>query len=424
MESQTLKLFSDFISIESVSTDSNRHKEILKAVEFLKKEIELLGFKVNIYQKDSCPPLIIANNYPSNGRRIDKKTIGIYAHYDVQPEDPVEKWESPPFELTKKNGKLYGRGVADDKGHIIQILASINRLIKAGNLKNNLVLIFEGEEETGSNHFEELINQAKKELEKVDVFYLLDMGMKEKNIPQIFYGLRGTIAFELKIRTSETDLHSGVYGNRALNPAQLAVELMSKLKNSQTRKIKIPKFYDQVKKITQEEKSLLLKVNDSLLSKIYPSLDINGMVSGYTGEGSKTIIPAEALVKFSIRLVPNQSHKEIEKIVEKFIKDNLPKDLNYRLKVFAGADPFYTDYKNSYIKKTADILKNIFKEEAVYNRSGASVGAAEILQRLFAKPIILTGFTLSDCAIHSPNENYDEKLFFKGIVSLEKIFAQ
>ena len=415
-----LKQFAEFVSIQSVSTDKNRNNEILKAVEFLKREIKSLGFQVNIYQKNGCPPLIIAKKIVSQNTR----TIGIYAHYDVQPEDPIRQWKSPPFKLTQKNGKLFGRGVADDKGHIIQTLIAINQLIDAKKLNNNIILIFEGEEEVGSQNFEKLINQAKKDLEIINVFYVLDMGMKEKNIPQIYYGLRGIVAFELKIKTSETDLHSGVFGNQVSNPAQLISELMSKIKNSQTRKIKIPGFYDQVKKITTDETNLLLKVNDSLSSKIYPSLDINGMVSGYTGEGSKMIIPAEALVKFSIRLVPSQNHKEVEKIVKKFIKNNLPKEVNYELKIMAGSDPFYTDYRNSYVKKTADILKNIFKKEVDYNRSGASIGAAEILQRLFEKPIILTGFTLADCAIHSPNENYDEELFFKGIVSLEKIFAQ
>ena len=147
------------------------------------------------------------------------------------------------------------------------------------------------------------------------------------------------------------------------------------------------------------------------------------MISGYTGEGSKTIIPAEAMVKFSIRLVPDQNHKKIIKIIEEFIKNNLPKEIDYKLKVFSGADPFYSDYKNSYIKKTAGILKNIFNEETVFNRSGASIPAAEILQRLFGKPIILTGFILPDCAIHSPNENYDEEMFLKGIEALTKLFS-
>lgn len=411
MNNKILKLFSDFINIESVSTDSNRHPEILKAVEFLKKEIKSLGFEVKIYQKENCPPLIIGY-LPSSSRSSKDgkaKAIGVYAHYDVQPEDPVEKWDSPPFKLDLKGGKMFGRGVADDKGHIIQILVAIRRLVEtrhASSLQNNIVLIFEGEEEVGSQNFESLAGQAKKELEKVDVFYILDMGMKAKNVPQIFYGLRGIIAFELKIKTSETDLHSGVFGNRVFNPAQLLSELMSKIKDSQTGKIKIPEFYDQVKK-----------------NQLQPSLDINGMVSGYTGEGTKTIIPAEATVKFSIRLVPDQDHKKIERLVQKFIKNNLPEKVDFKLKIFTGSNPFYTDFKNPYAKKTADILNEVFKNKTHFDRSGGSIAAAEILQRLFKKPIILTGFTLPDENIHAPNENIDEEMFFKGIVSLEKIFS-
>lgn len=403
---KSIKLLSDFISIQSVSTDPSRHGEILKAVRFLKKEIKSLRFEVNIYQKNNCPPLVIAKHYLNDDRLIDRKTIGVYAHYDVQPEDPVEKWGSPPFKLDLKGGKMFGRGIADDKGHIIQILIAVKKLIETKKLRNNLVLIFEGEEEVGSKNFESLVSQVKKDLEKIDVFYLLDMGMKAKNIPQIFYGLKGIIAFELKIKTSETDLHSGVYGNRALNPAQLLSELMSKMKDSQTGKIKIPEFYNQVKK-----------------NQLKPSLDINGMVSGYTGEGTKTIIPAEATVKFSIRLVPDQDHKKIERLVQKFIKNNLPEKVYFQLKIFTGSNPFHTDFKNAYAEKTAKILNQVFKNKTHFNRSGGSIAAAEILQRLFAKPIILTGFTLPDENIHAPNENIDEEMFFKGIVSLEEIFS-
>ena len=399
----TNQLFSEFVSIQSVSTDPSRYDQILKAVEFLEKEIKSLEFEINIYQKGNCPPLIVAKKIVSS----NTKTIGVYAHYDVQPEDPVEKWDSPPFKLTSKNGKMFGRGVADDKGHIIQTLIAIRRLIETEKLRNNIVLIFEGEEEVGSKNFESLAGRAKKELERIDVFYILDMGMKAKNVPQIFYSLRGIIAFELKIKTSETDLHSGVYGNRALNPAQLLSELMSKMKDSQTVKIKVPGFYDQVKK-----------------NQLQPSLDINGMVSGYTGEGTKTIIPGTALVKFSIRLVSDQDHKKIERLVQKFIKNNLPEKVDFQLRIFAGSNPFYTDFENPYTKKTAKILSEIFKNKTHFNRSGGSIAAAEILQRLFAKPIILTGFTLPDENIHAPNENIDEKMFFKGIVSLEKIFSQ
>jgi len=426
VRNQILKLFSDFVSIQSVSTDSKRHKEILKAADFVKKELISLGCQVNLYQKylpagrqENCPPLIVGKKIISP----KAKTLGVYAHYDVQPEDPVDQWKTPPFKLTVKDGKIYGRGTADDKGHLIQILAATKKLIEPKSLKNNLIFIFEGEEEVGSVNFEELIKKDSL-LSKVDAFYVFDMGMKDKNIPQIFYGLRGIVAFELKIKTSEVDLHSGIYGNRVPNPAQLMADLMSRMKDSKMGKIKIPGFYNQVKEIIQEEKDLLSKSNDTLVSKIYPSLDINGMVSGYIGEGSKTIIPANAMVKFSIRLVPNQKHRQIEQLVEKFIRDNLPKGIEYKLKIFTGSDSFYTDFESPYVQKTAKIFEEVFNRKTLFNRSGGSVAAAEILQRLFKKPVILIGFTLPNNNIHAPNENFDEEMFFKGILAIEKIFAQ
>ena len=437
MQDQAIKLLSDFIAIESVSTDKSRHKEILKAVDFLKKMISKLGFEVDIYQIKDSSPLIVAKRIISP----NLKTIGIYAHYDVQPEDPVDKWDSPPFKLDIRGGKIYGRGVADDKGHIIQILTAIDRSIKNKKLSNNIVLVFEGEEENKGANFELFVGQAKKDLETVDVFYIFDMGMKAKNIPQIFYGLRGIITGELKIKIGKTDLHSGVYGNRVINPAQIIAEFLAKIKNGETNEIKIPGFYSTVKKISQKERDLLSEfisddetekknagikkfIGDFLSSKVLPSFEVNGIVSGYTGQGSKTIIPSEATLKFSIRLVPNQISQEIKKITEDFIQRNLPKGVDYVLEISDGGDPFYTDFENHFAKKTAEILSDVFKNKTYFNRSGGSIAAAEVLQRLFKKPIILTGFTLPDENIHAPNENIDEEMFYKGIVSLEKIISQ
>jgi len=437
MQDQTIKLLSDFISIRSVSTDKSKREEVLKAVEFLENEIKTLGFEVKICKKNNFSPLIVAKKIISSSA----KTIAIYAHYDVQPEDPVEQWESPPFKLTAKNGKIYGRGVADDKGHIIQTLTAISRLVEKNKLENNIVLIFEGEEENEDESFELLIDEVKKDLEAVNVFYILDMGMKAKNIPQIYYGLRGIITGELKVRIGTTDLHSGVYGNRVLNPAQIIAELLAKIKDGKTNKIKIPGFYDSVKKISQKETDLLREftlddeaekknagvkefIGDFLSSKVLPSFEINGIISGYTGQGAKTIIPSEAILKFSIRLVPNQKSKEIKKITEDFIRNNLPKELDFILEISDGGDPFYTDFENSFAQKTAEILSDVFKNKTYFNRSGGSIPAAEILQRLFKKPIILTGFTLPDENIHAPNENINEEMFYKGITSLEKIISQ
>jgi len=443
-----LDIFSKFIFIESVSTDRSKHDEILKAVEYLENELELIGFKISIFEKDNGPPLIIGQYSSVKSNLKAKKTIGVYAHYDVQSADPVEKWDSPPFKLSSREGKLFGRGVADDKGHIIQILAAVKQLIMENMLTNNIVLIFEGEEEIGSRNFEYLINKAKKQLsfqseslDKIDVFYILDMGMKDKNIPQIFYGLRGIMTGELKIKTGTTDLHSGIYGNRVINPAQILAELLTKIKNVKTNKIKIPGFYDRFKRASRKEINILSEfllstkeekqnagvkefINNPLSSKILPSFEVNGIFSGYTGQGVKTIIPSEASLKFSFRLVPDQRPEEIKKITEKYIKNNLPKELDYTLSIDCGCSSFYTNYDNIYIKKTAQILSEVFNNKTYFNRSGGSIAAAGIIQKLFLKPIVLTGFTLPDENIHAPNENINEEVFFKGIQVLKKIFSQ
>ena len=405
-----LEKLKKLVAIPSVSTDPGRRNKIMEAAEFIRKELSALGCTIKFLRYKNYPPLIIGHKI------VDKsaKTIGIYAHYDVQPEDPMEKWLSPPFELTKRGEKLYGRGVADDKIHLIQSVIAAKNLIERGSLENNLIFIFEGEEEIGSIHFEELVKKAGAAVGKSDFFYVFDVGMKEKNVPQIFYGLRGVISGELKVKTGETDLHSGIYGNRVLNPIQAIAELLAKIKDGQTHKIKIPGFYGGVKKVSQKEM-------DS--AKVNPSFEVNGIYSGYAGPGWKSVIPAEATVKFSLRLVPNQKPEKIKPMVKKFIESNLSRQVKWELTLSPGSNPFYTDFNNPYTKKTAKILSNFFGNRCYFNRSGGSIAAAEILQRLFKKPVILTGFTLPDENIHAPNENIDEEMFFKGIVAMEGIFS-
>ena len=409
MDKKTSKLFSDFVSIQSVSTDPSRHSEILRAVEFLKKELKSIGFEVKTYQKDNCPPLIIGICKPASAKAPARrgKTLGIYAHYDVQPEDPIGEWESPPFNLTSRNGKLFGRGVADDKGHIVQTLAAIRHMVETQNLASlqNIVLILEGEEEVGSQNFEYLINQAKQDLKKINVFYVLDMGMETGDQPEIFYELKGLIGFDIEVRTSKQDLHSGVYGNKVENPIQILSELFSKIKDSRKKKILIPRFYEKV------------------MSSLNPSFDIHGISGGYNGQGGKTIIPAKASAKFSFRLVENQTPDEIEKIVTDFIRENIPKGVEYTLKTLGKLNPFYADINNKYVKETDKIFTEIFGKKTLFKRSGGSIGATSTLAKIFKKPLILTGFTLSDCNIHSPNENVDEEMFGKGIKALERIFS-
>jgi amidohydrolase len=439
-QNEIINFLSDFVKIQSVSTDKNRFSEIKKAVSFLKDFLLSLGFSVKILEKEKAPPLILATLIKDEKR----KTIGIYGHYDVQPEDPVSEWETAPFLLTEKKGKFFGRGVADNKGHIVQNLFAIKSLIEEKKIKNNIVFILEGEEEVGSVHFEDYVKEAKDVLSKIDVFYLTDTGMHQKNVPQIFYGLRGIIYFELTVKIGERDLHSGVYGNRVYNPINVLADLIAKIKDIKTGKILIPKFYEKIRKIEKDELLLLKKTLksdeeekkeagvfglteiegfSSLSSKIFPSFDCHGIISGFIGEGQKTVIPKEATVKFSFRLVEYQDPKEIEEQVFDFVEKNLPKEVKWGLKCLSKSAPFYTDVKNEWVKKTIKILKDVFGNEVIFNRSGGSIPAAEILQRLYKKPIILTGFTLPDDNIHAPNENFDSEMFFLGIKALEKIYS-
>jgi len=432
-----LIFLSKIISFQSISTDFKKKKEILDLVKFLRNFLIKYGFKIKLLGKN-CP-LIIAEKFVSS----KAKTIGVYSHYDVQPVDPLNLWQTSPFKLTVKGEKIYGRGVADDKGHLTQNIFAVLNLLKEKNLKNNIVFIFEGEEEIGSKNFSSYLDQALDILKKIDLFFITDLGMIKKNVPTIYYSLRGIVYFEIEIWTGKKDLHSGVYGNLVYNPSQILFELFTKMRDLRG-KIRIPGFYQKVRHIKDKEKKMLIRNVKSLReikkivevfalnpldknysaisAKIYPSLEINGFYSGYIGEGSKTIIPSYAKAKFSLRLVENQDPKEILILVKNFIRDNIPKGVKYSLKVLSQAKPFFTDYNHPYIMKTVKILEEEFKNKCVFMREGGSIPAASILLSKFKKPTILTGFTLEGANIHAPNENMDLDLFEKGIKVLSKIY--
>lgn len=389
-------------------------------------------------------PLLIVK---IKSRSAKAKTIGIYGHYDVQPEDPVTEWNTDPFRLVNQNKKFYGRGTADNKGHITLNIFSVLDLVRSGKNKNNYIFILEGEEESGNEEgLEQMLRSQKKVLSDVSAFFLTDVGMFDRNKPQIYYALRGIVCFELEIQVGKRDLHSGVYGNLALNPANIISDYIAKLKDPYTNKVGIKGFYNDVKKFSKteiEQLKVACRTKDQLLketglftivdinkdnlylsSKILPSLDINGLWSGFTGSGFKTVIPAKAGVKFSCRLVEFQKADKVEGLIQNFTENYFKeKDgIKYQLSLLAKAEPFYTDVNNEVIIKTAKVLKQVFGNKVIYNRSGGSIPAAEIFQRLFKKPIVLTGFTLPDDNIHSPNENFDEEMFWKGLEALTEIY--
>lgn len=443
-------MLSDFIAIESVSTDTSRKAHMVGAAEFLARELRGLGFTVLLRQINDSAPFVIATLSQPGA----SETIGIYGHYDVQPEDPVVEWESPPFSLTLAKGKWYGRGVADDKGHIIQNLVALRELIAAKKLNRNIVCFFEGEEESGNKNLEAVLEGEDKDIfKRVDAWFVVDMGLSGSIEPQIFNGLRGIVYFELRIETGSRDTHSGVFGNRIYNPAQLLSELVASMKDSPTGRVKIPHFYEDIIPLgTQEYRSLveqsdteedLLKRSGTyvlpthwgpfhglpaniplaLTSKLLPSLDIHGITSGYTDEGVKTVIPHRAMVKFSCRIVPGQRPERIASLIQEHIKQNLSPGVKYKLEIMESSEAFYTSIDDPWTLHTATKLEETFGKKTQFGRSGGSIPVARALQNHFGKPIVLTGFTLPDCNLHAPNENVDEKMFWKGIEALKRIYG-
>ncbi len=418
--------------------------------DLLDETLRSMGCVVSRHSLSHHSPLLVARYEVSPVA----PTIGIYGHYDVQPADPVDLWSSPPFTLTRHEGKLVGRGIADNKGHIVQHIAALHDLIRSHSLTHNIVVVLEGEEETGSPHLESLIGMVPdKRLTHVDVWLVTDVGSRGTKKPQIFHALRGIFTGELVIQTSSHDAHSGVYGNRIYNSAQILSDIVSSLHDRESGLVAVPGFYEGMIVPSDVEYQALVAQADtpdtimsrsgayilppvsrkypnlpqdmpvSLASKLAPSCDINGLYSGYSGEGSKTVIPASAGVKFSCRIVPGQKVSDIQSKVESYLLAQIPTGVRRALTLNAGSDPFYTAIDDPWMKRISHILGDFAGSEVTFNRSGGSIPAAEILSRTFGRPVILTGFTLPDDRIHAPDENFDEEMFWWGIDALKRIYS-
>ncbi len=449
-ETQAISLLTKLVSFQSVSADPSRHSELVETAKYLKSILMDIGFRVELVTTKSDRPLVCAY-YDAPGA---KETVGIYTHYDVQPEDPADGWRSEPFFLTKRDGKLYGRGVADDKGHVVQTIIALKTLIENKNLGYSVVLLIEGEEEAGTANFEALLHDVTVcDLERVDAFYILDMGMRSKKVPQIFTGLRGIVSGEITIETASSDAHSGIFGNRIYSAAQWLASVLGNVKDPLTSKVNIPGFYDDIERVADKEYQSLVANADpesellarskafalatghfvpeiypsdmpvSLYSKLLPSFEINGIWSGYTGIGAKTIIPARASAKFSARIVSGQSGAKMERLIREYFLGAIPKIVKVDIHLkYSEAVGISTD--NKWIDKTTQTLVEHFGNSVVFNRSGGSIPAAEIISRLYSKPIVMTGFTLPDENIHAPDENMDEEMFLGGIEVLKKMFGK
>ncbi|MDG2396143.1 MAG: dipeptidase [Flavobacteriaceae bacterium] len=430
----------EFIKIPSISADSKYTKEVHKTALWVEKALKKVGCNKTKIFKTKGHPIVFGEQI------IDPKlkTVLVYGHYDVQPPDPIELWDSNPFDpIIKKTklhpeGAIFGRGSCDDKGQVFMHFKALELMNLNGLLNCNVKFMIEGEEEVGSDNLE-LFVKKNKNLLKNDIILISDTSIISNVQPSITTGLRGLSYMEVLVKGAKRDLHSGLYGGSVLNPIHVLTKMISKLHDSDN-KITIPRFYEEVipiRKKDREKISLIpfnlnnykseLNINEvsgeigySTLerSSIRPTLDVNGIWGGYTGEGAKTIIPSKAHAKISMRLVPNQNWKKISKGFEDHFKNLAPKGVKVTVKTHHGAAPFtsplgsvgYTAAKKAYTKS--------FGVEPIDQKDGGSIPIVPVFEEILNSRVILMGFGLNSDAIHSPNEHFGLFNFFKGIETI------
>ncbi len=427
----------DLLRIPSVSTLPEHKEDVRRAAQFVADEMKRLGLEhVEIIPTEGHP-LVYADWLHAAG----KPTVLFYGHYDVQPPDPLDEWKSPPFEPTERNQNLYARGAVDDKGQMYMHLKAIESLMKTGgnHLPVNVRMIIEGEEEVGGESISRFVREHSARL-KADVALISDTELFAPDLPTLCVGLRGMVYTELEAVGAMTDLHSGIYGGAAPNPMEALARIISKLKDDKG-KILIPGFYQDVSKPTPAElkawKSLPFneevyrktEVGSSVLTgeKGYsvlertwarPTLEVHGMPGGFIGAGGKTVIPARAAAKISMRLVPDQLPDKIFKQYSKFVNTLVPKGIHIKIKQFSVADPIVVKTNNPFVKASTEAMKEVFHKETVYIRSGGSIPIVADFEKHLKIPSVMMGFGLPDDNLHAPNEKFHIPNFYRGIESI------
>ena len=421
----------EFVKIPSISSSSEHTDEVRRCAEFLRNQMLQSGLQRAEIFETAGHPAVYGEWLGAEG----KPTVLIYGHYDVQPVDPLELWETPPFEPSIRDGRMYGRGTVDDKGQIYVHLKAIECwLSEHGRLPLNVKFIAEGEEEIGSENLGDFLDNNQ-ELLKADTAVISDTPMFKKGI---CYGLRGLAYFQLNLRGSKQDLHSGSFGGAVKNPIHALTEIIAQLKDENGH-ISIPGFYDDVLPISDEERedlsalpfdeesyrqdvgapALFGEEGYSVLENLWarPTLDVCGIWGGFQGEGAKTIIPAEAHAKVSMRLVPNQNPERVGDIFEAFIKEIAPPEVEVSVERLHGGDGFVADVSHPAFNAAKRALQKGFGKEAVFIREGGSIPFVQTMVDALKIPCLLIGFGLPDENAHAPNEWLDLENYQLGIIS-------
>ncbi len=433
----------ELLRFPSVSADPKYKGEMLKTADFVAEKLRNAGAD-NV---EVCP----TNGYPIVfGEKIfdsSLPTVLVYGHYDVQPPDPIELWKTPPFEPTLRDGKIYARGACDDKGQFYMHVKAFELMMKTDTLPCNIKFMIEGEEEVGSDNLGKFVSQNKEKL-KADVVLISDTSMISMENPSIETGLRGLAYMEVEVNGPSKDLHSGVYGGAVANPATILCQMIASLHDDQNH-ITIPGFYEGVINLSESERKALndapfdleeykkeLSIDEvwgeagySTIERtgIRPTLEVNGIWGGYTGPGAKTVLPAKANAKISMRLVPGQDWKKISELFKNHFESIAPKSVKVSVIAHHGGTPYVTPTDSIAFKAAYKAIEESFGKQPVPTRGGGSIPIVALFEEELGIKTVLMGFGLDSDSLHSPNEKYDVFNYYKGIETIplfHKYFAE
>lgn len=428
----------ELLRIPSVSADSTKKNDVRKAAEYIRTKLEGAGVDKAELCETPGHPIVYAE------KMIDAKlpTVLVYGHYDVQPPDPLDLWNSPPFEPVVKDDKIYARGSCDDKGQVYMHIKAFEAMSKLKSLNCNIKFMIEGEEEVGSEHLDMFV-KANKEKLKADVILISDTAIISLDTPSITVGLRGLSYMEVEVTGPNRDLHSGVYGGAVANPINILSKMIASM-HDENGHITIPGFYDKVVELSATDREAInkapfnlekykqeLDINEVLGEKGYttiertgirPTLDVNGIWGGYTGEGAKTVLPSKAYAKISMRLVPDQDNKEITELFTKHFQAIAPKYVKVKVTALHGGQAAVTPTDSKAFKAASDAFQEVWGKRPIPTRDGGSIPIVSLFKKELGLDTVLLGFGLDSDAIHSPNEHYGIKNFMLGIETITAFY--
>lgn len=438
--SQWLEEVFQFLRIPSISTDPARVGDVAAAADWLRERLVEAGCtEAEVWPTEGHP--VVYGAWRGAG---DAPTVLIYGHYDVQPEDPVELWDSPPFEPEVRNGKLFARGSADDKGQLYVHAKSLQTWLETtGSCPVNVVFLIEGEEEVGSPNVEAVVRNHLDRL-RCDAVVVSDTTMFAPGLPTLCNGLRGLAYLQIDLQGPNRDLHSGMFGGAVVNPAETLAQMLAACR-TQDGRVAIPGFYDDVAEVPAAERDDwarlpfdddayreglevdgLMQTSHSTLESLWaqPSFDVNGLLSGWTGAGSKTVLPAQAMAKVSMRLVANQDPERIADAFESYMHELAPPGVRLKVTRMHGGQPWSAPREHPILQAAARAMERAFGTETVFIREGGSIPLVPTMEALFGVPTVMMGFGLPDENAHAPNENLDLENFYRGVASSALFFEE